>query len=224
MRKSCILLSLVFLSAFVACSNAEDTKLSYSDVDTIKALVKDKENQISWTRELEGDLLSESYNLNQDQYDKTITASRLLSKVNNEKNRPVYPEFPDFGLLDTSLLNFSAKETIINFCDALSNDFYTKPQSYFDNSYIFNYVFFRNDFIEDWTNNFSAKFPVKNQNEKKENSPLFTKWILGEPFITSEITQIPVRFYCKHGTVDVTLYLNKKNLIYQISIDRWDRI
>ena len=66
-----------------------------------------------------------------------------------------------------------------------------------------------------------AENKVVNQKEK-----LFSKWLIGEPFFSEKIIQIPVRLYCKYGTIDVTLYLNrqKSNAINLITIDRWKKI
>ncbi len=64
--------------------------------------------------------------------------------------------------------------------------------------------------------------------EKKiiQKEKLFLKWIIGEPFSSEEIIQIPVRLYCKYGTIDVTLYLNKQksNAVSLITIDRWNKL
>ena len=64
--------------------------------------------------------------------------------------------------------------------------------------------------------------------EKKiiQKEKLFSKWIIGEPFSSEEIIQIPVRLYCKYGTIDVTLYLNKQksNAVSLITIDRWNKL
>ena len=45
-------------------------------------------------------------------------------------------------------------------------------------------------------------------------------------FSSEEIIQIPVRLYCKYGTIDVTLYLNKQksNAVSLITIDRWNKL
>ncbi|MCR4580181.1 MAG: hypothetical protein K5681_07535 [Treponema sp.] len=230
MKNVCVLLIAASLF-FISCTNAGASKLSYTDVETIRDSVKDREAQVSWTKELEGSRLNESLNPQEGLYSEDIKYSRLIAKVNKANQAAVFPEYPDLGLLDISALNSSAKETIYKFCQALSTDIYTEAQNYFDSSYIFNFVFFRNDFIEGWENNFNESFPVQKEDKSKKKSDeddsqadkisLFSKWILAEPFVGEEITQVPVRFYCKAGTLDVTLYLNKKNLIYQIVIDRW---
>ena len=242
MRKLFYLFFILLPLTFISCTNAGNTKLSYSDVETIKDTVKEREAQISWTKELEGNRLTENL-IDTSKIDKEIKYTHQLAKIQKAKQDPVYPEYPNFGLLDSRLLSFTQKETINNLCEALSSDFYNKPLDYFDNQYIFNLVFFRNEFSEDWKKYFKYDFPQLNpqdektaaNNPKKSTSkkestdqakitPLFTKWQLGEPFIGSEITQVPVRFYCLPGIVDVTLYLNKKNLIYKIEIQRWEKL
>lgn len=75
----------------------------------------------------------------------------------------------------------------------------------------------------------SEESEAKKTEEKKpviQKEKLFSKWILGEPFFNEEIIQIPVRLYCKYGTIDVTLYLNrqKSNAVNLITIDRWKKI
>ncbi len=227
MRKSSFVFFVFILFLSASCSNAGASKLSYTDVDTIKEVVKEREAQVSWTKDIEGELLGQSLAPDAALYEKDIKYTHLLAKINKQKLQPVYPEYPEFALLDTRLLPVKAKESVQNFCQALSEDFYNKPQSYFDNSYIFNLVFFRDEFEKDWKEHFGEDFPItpkKNEGAEVEQSALFTKWLLGEPFIGQEITQVPVRFYCNRGTVDVTLYLNKKTLIYQVSVERWGKI
>lgn len=225
MKKSHFALLLTIPLLLASCSNAGNTKLSYSDVDTIKEIIKDRESQVSWTRALEGSRLDEDISADKEIYDKNIKLNHTIAKLNRAKQNSVFPEFPDFGSLDTRLLSFQTKEAVQKFCKSLSSDFYNQQTS-FDSSYIFNLVFFRNDFIEGWNKNFSEDFPAKKTKDETEEKKeeLFTYWLLGEPFIGEEITQVPVRFYCKQGIVDVTLYLNRNNLINQILIDRWEKL
>ena len=50
--------------------------------------------------------------------------------------------------------------------------------------------------------------------------------MIGQPFTGNDIMQIPVRFYCNYGTIDVTIYMNPNgnNEFYQITIDRWEKV
>ena len=115
----------------------------------------------------------------------------------------------------------------------MSSNIYSGPEKYFYEPYKFNYLFFRNDFIEGWKNYFKKDFPYTLEDTKQtddEGNPvkisLFSKYILGQPFIGAEIISLPVRFYCQEGKIDVTLYISNdnKSLIYQITIDRWVKV
>lgn len=226
MKKSHGIFSSLMILALCSCSNAGASKLSYTDVETIKDAVRDRGAQVSWTREIEGDVLDENLAPDSSLYGNTVRFTHTLAKIGRERGGAVYPEYPDFALLDSRLLDQDEREAVQNFCNALSSDFYVGPQEYFDAPYIFNLVFFRDDFAAAWKNEFKSDFPAKKSDDDESGGKiaLFDKWILGEPFISDEMTQVPVRFYCKQGTVDVTLYLNKKNLIYQISVDRWGKL
>lgn len=74
---------------------------------------------------------------------------------------------------------------------------------------------------------FENKQSIQSEEKKIiQKEKLFSKWIIGEPFSSEEIIQIPVRLYCKYGTIDVTLYLNKQksNAVSLITIDRWNKL
>lgn len=74
---------------------------------------------------------------------------------------------------------------------------------------------------------FENKQSIQSEEKKIiQKEKLFSKWIIGEPFSSEEIIQIPVRLYCKYGTIDVTLYLNKQksNSVSLITIDRWNKL
>ena len=60
------------------------------------------------------------------------------------------------------------------------------------------------------------------QISQKEYEELFTKWILAEPIISETFMQIPVRIFCKHGSIDVIMLVSIDNSkIYQIKISKW---
>ena len=295
LNKAIFVSTLLFIFIFPACNNASESKLAYTDKETVRDIINQKESEISWTKELDPERLSEKYS-NDDLIDKeTITFTPDIAKVLKNFDKKVYPELIDFGKLDTSALSYSVLDKVNNFCSAVSSDIYSGPETYFHSNYKFNYVFFKNDLIDNWEKNFSEEFPFsleyaneikeKKQNndqinnkikniedklnkykewkEKNENSSviddessetesiseemvepeetledieklkkelveieevsIFTKWLIGEPFIADELIEMPIRFYYNQGTIDITLYLNQKkqNSIYQITIDRW---
>ena len=222
MKKADYLLKNVFSLAlavllFNSCSNTQESKLVYTESNTIKQSVKDKEQDITWTSELEGERLTKRINRNSITIGNDVPYNKELFKISQKSQIPVYPSISDFGSLDTSRLNPSVKEKITNFCKSFNSPEYGGSESYFSYKYIFNYVFFLKDFEEGWKSNFSKTLPEKD---------LFKKWVFGEPFNGADIIQIPVRFYTDYGTIDVVMFLDSSgnNDFYQITIDRWQKV
>jgi len=219
MKKVSIFLSIIFIILFLSCKNNTESKLSFTEENTIKNTVKEKEQSITWSKELEGDRLSEKVSSSNNKVSSEVIYNIDVVNILSDFQSPIYPEFENFGKLDTTSLSGAAKEKIISFCNGLADLNKQQLQSSFNSKYIFNYVFFLEELKNNWKNNFNEDFPE----ELKEDEKLFSKWIIGEPFNGEEIIQIPVRFYCKQGTLDVTLYLNIKQQysIYQAAISGW---
>ncbi len=217
---ACIMIfsSLIFSILFFSCNNTTETKLVYTESDTIKKSVKEKEQTITWTQELEEDRLSKRISRSSMQLGPDVVYSKELFKITNKNKKSVYPDLPDFGSLDTRNINSNLKEKLNNFCKSLSSENHSGADAFFSRKYIFNYVFFVKDLEEGWKSKFKQNFP--------DDEELFTKWTFGEPFIGSEIMQIPVRFYSTCGIIDVTIFLNSSgnNEFYQITIDRWKKV
>ena len=215
-----ILVFSLLISQFclLSCSNNSESKLVYTENNTIKQNVKDKQQDITWTQEIEGERLSQLINRNSMTLGSGVVYNRELFKINRQTSIPVYPYISDFGNLDTSSLNPEVKEKLNKFCRAFSSENHSGAESFFYSKYIFNYVFFINDFEEGCKQNFGKGISAK--------APEFSKWIYGEPFIGSDIMQIPVRFYADCGTIDITVFLSSygNNEFYQITIDRWQKV
>ena len=236
MKKSFCTYILIFLNilaavSIISCKNTSETKLAYTESDTIKKSVKEKEHGITWTQELEAERLSEPISRSSMELGFDVLYSKDLFKISKQKQKAVYPELSDFGSLDTRNLRPSVKEKLNNFCTSLSSENHSGADAFFSRKYIFNYVFFVNDLEKGWKTNFGTDYPKNTAVEQTEqtNSDEFTtfiKWTFGEPFVGSEIIQIPVRFYATCGIIDVTVFLNSNgnNEIYQITIDRWKKV
>jgi len=222
MKKCLFLISFIFLFFTLSCNNEAEQKLTFLEEDTIKKSVKTKESNITWSKEIEGERLSQDLSPVNSKVSSEVEYNMDVMKVLPDFQKPQYPEFENFGKLDISELNYSAKEKIVQFCTDFSKGSNSSVQSYFNNQYIFNYVFFMDEIKKDWITEFGEEYPEK----MEEEQVLFDKWILGQPFMGEEIIQIPVRFYCKQGTLDITLYLNSKKQysIYQITINRWEKV
>ena len=228
----------IFSTAIISCKNTSETKLVYTESDTIKKSVKEKEKDITWTQEIEPKRLTEKITRSSMKLGSDVAYTKDLFKISNTNKAPVYPELSDFGSLDTRNLKSSVKDKLNHFCKSLSTENHSGADSYFSRKYIFNYVFFVNELESEWKNNFGKEYPsvVKEdkasskskdkKEEKTDESGIFTKWTFGEPFVGSEIMQIPVRFYATCGIIDITVYLNSSgnNEIYQITIDRWKKV
>ena len=233
-EKSFYIVFLFFVLIFqTSCNNVSVNQIKTEDEITIKNLVQNKEADISWTKEIEAEVLSTPLTVPSEYSKANVPASPDMLKLSRKGNQPVYPELNDFGSLDTSSLAPFVQEKVLKFSADLSSNIYSGPEKYFYEPYKFNYLFFRNDFIEGWKNYFKKDFPYTLEDTKQtddEGNPvkisLFSKYILGQPFIGAEIISLPVRFYCQEGKIDVTLYISNdnKSLIYQITIDRWVKV
>ena len=222
---------IIFSSLLFSCKNTSETKLVYTESDTIKKSVKEKSQEITWTQELEAERLSQKITRSAMELGPDVPYTKEIFKITKNQS-PVYPDLADFGSLDTRNLRPSVKEKLNNFCTSLASVNHSGEDTHFSRKYLFNYVFFINDLETGWKNNFDKEYPKekseneKSEEEKSEGTNIFTKWTFGEPFIGSEIMQIPVRFYATCGIIDVTVYLNSNgnNEIYQITIDRWKKV
>ncbi len=218
------------------CSNSQNTKLSYTDVDTIKDYVKNRELDVTWTKEVEGGRLTEPIT-GPEKIENTDFLNPETVKILPVFQKPIYPAIEEFGSLDNSNLPPNIKKNITDFCSAIANNIYSGPEKFFDNTYIFNLVFFKSELIENWIKYFEEDFPVNPEDfetakaaaeevgKKEETSeseekseqpeenkvampdPIFTKWFLGEPFIGETLTEIPVRFFSNNGSIDVTIFI-----------------
>lgn len=234
-RKNCFI---ILISAFLAgCSNQSESKLTYTVNETVKDIVKEKEVNIRWTKEIEGERLNTAIS------DSELIASNVdylpsTLKVLRNFKEPVYPSIENFGNLDASNLPEEVEKIIRDFCNAVSENIYSGPEKYFKGNYAFNFVFFKKDLIEKWPVFFETEFPIKSEDfpaktdenkeeqEKQMPDPIFEKWYLGQPFIGETITEVPVRFFSKNGTIDVTIFISTQggdNSIYQVTINRWGK-
>lgn len=207
---------LIFLFGFNSCKNNSESKLVYTENNTIKQNVKEKETEVTWTNEIEGERLSQRINRGAIEIGSEVPYNKEIYKLFKVSPVPVYPSYSDFGSLDTSNLKISTKEKLNSFCTALSS--VNNADAFFNKKYIFNYVFLMDDLGRGWEKHFNTKLP--------EGKKLFSKWLFGEPFYGADIIQIPVRFYSDYGIIDMTVFLSASgnNEIYQIIINRWEKV
>ena len=219
---------------------------------TLKNIIQGKESNVSWTGELEGDRLYFDVYRDADHVSYEVPLTPAVVNVAGGQGKGIYPQLIGFGSLDISGMPDDIKVFVNDFAKAFSKNIFNGPEIFFDSKYFFNYVFFRNDFVQDWKKFFGVDFPISNDNidgnsgngrssgndvndgnDGKADSDIkecniFTKWVIGQPVMTTEILQQPIRFYCNpecfkkdicnQAYVDFVLHIrldNKK--IYQIS-------
>ena len=234
------LLSILFTSilvlTFISCSNVADVEVVTEAPSTLKSVVLDKEFDVTWTNELEGERLSENIYSDSEHISDYYYLSPENVIVSHKDEEPIYPELIGFGSLDTRNIPSSIKYIITSFCDSLTKDLSHGAEQYFDSNYYFNYVFFKSDLISRWKSIFNEEYPLSEklkedennvseasndekevEEEKKDDFILFNKYILGKPFVADNIIQQPVRFYRNKKKLDLLIYINiDNNKIFQI--------
>lgn len=236
MKKFLPFFYLVFFSLFISCSNNNNAKNQIVHVHTLKNLISEKDKNIKWTNEIDPSKLDSVINQKEEIANDTVITFENISILKNYKNK-VYPNIEDFGNLDISALNQIQIKFINDFFTQVSKDITGEGQNFFISKYNMNYVFFITDLIQEWEENFNQGFPqIKlleptNENKKEEDlpseeiPPLFEKWIIGKPYFSENLIEIPVRIFCKPGTIDVIMYLNTEEnpALYQINNKKWKK-
>lgn len=219
LKSSVISLLALTGAVFISCKNTTENKLIYSENDTIKELVKNREQSITWTFEMEPDRLTKKITRSVWDIGPDVPFTPDYLKLSKNLQRPVFPSLDDFGILKTDNITYNVKDKIEDFCKKLSEYQDSEIVAFFSSKYVFNYVFFLQDFEKGWKKNFGVAIP-------DDEDQIIKKWLVAEPFTGTNIMQIPVRFFCNYGTIDVTIYMNPNgnNEFYQITIDRWVKV
>lgn len=227
MKKLSISLLTVLLFFMVACSPNSTGITVYEENDTLRTYIKNKESQILWTKALNEKALT---------YDIAViegisdTSNCTLDGLKTLRNfsAPVYPYLKDFAKLDLAELPVDQLNFTNEIVETLLKGFDFSLAPFFQESYIFNCVFFMEDYRAAIQELFSTDKKVLNRISRKENNEsseneeienLFSKYYVGQPAIGYNITQVPVRLVSKYGYIDLELLLSTENEIKLIKID-----
>lgn len=240
-KRELVYFTFIFSILFFSCSNNHNTLITYVDEETLKINIKEMGENTIWTKELEGEILTENIKKNNLVLNNTL--SPTVMSILSEQYESVYPYFENFGNLDLRNLHTDLKVFLDKFCLALSEDIYNVNNSYISKNFYFSYLFFVDDLSKDWKKFFRTDFPIvkptKESLEKAKNTgneenneieqveaknKLFTKWVLGQPFNADDYVQIPVRLYAEKGSIDVILCLTNKTPyeVFNIEITNWE--
>lgn len=240
--KNCFFIILLLFSLFtISCSNNQSSLITYDEENTLKININERAENIIWTKEIEGDLLTENIKKNHLVLNNTLSPT-IMNVLSNQYDA-VYPFFEDFGNLDTRNLSNDVRTYMNDFCESLSENVYSVNDSFFSNDFIFTYVFFIDELSKNWNKYYHTEFPVlkpetKMQNDSsffleseaedfentKNKAKLFTSWIFGEPFNGDDYIQIPVRFFTRKGNIDTVICLTNTSpfKIFNIEIKKWE--
>ncbi len=211
-----IVISISFLIALLgtSCSNTPNAKLLSSEDDTLRTVIVNKESSINWSKPLEDGRLQKRIDI----MENVVTSIKLNPEVMNAFTNtcdPVYPYIENFATLNLNNLSQSNRYVIEKLYEVINTDLYSADTELINPKYLFNYVFFISDIESAYKEAFGIDFPKNNA---------FSKYLIGEPFVTQQISQVPVRLYCEKGSIDicVIIYVLGKNLINQIEIIGWE--
>lgn len=200
----------------ISCSNTPNSKILTNEEDTLRAYLTNKESTINWTKALEDNRLVEKID-SREGITSGIKLNPDLVKIKRSECEPVYPYIENFANLDTRYLISSWKNTVDSFVKLLNENEKKDAENLIDPKFAFNYIFFISDF-EEYVSNIKYL-------KVSEDEMLIKKYIIGEPFISKEIIQIPVRLFIQENHIDIAIYINNngKGKISQIEILNWER-
>lgn len=218
---SCVKIYIFFIFSFLfcficnSCSSSHGTEELVTDEITLKELSNKKENEFSWTRELESVRLIVDVSKNPI-VDKSIKLTpKNYVVATTEKKAKIYPYLEGFGNLDTTEINSDLMNNLKSFCNSVCSWNLSLEQIASENSFFM--ILFKNDVESNWKNYFKVEFEVPTQGN------LFESFLIGTPFLEDSVIDFPVRFFCSFGYVDIRVSYLSENLskINQLKILRW---
>lgn len=169
-----LLITTIMLLFVTSCSNVNNAVVD-TESGTLRYTADKLDKTTTWTSELEGDRLTKKVE-SADGIDKTVEVdpSMIFASGNEQAYQPIYPAIPDFAVLNTSTLDESAITLLDGFCTAITKN--VDADSFMAKNHLYSLVLFQYDL---------------NQGDK----PLFSSYVIGEPFVTENAIQCPIRFY-----------------------------
>ncbi|MCK9170907.1 MAG: hypothetical protein M0P01_10885 [Treponema sp.] len=216
MEKS--ILFILFSCAFVlivSCANGHTAVLTDSNGDTLRSRADNEDKEILWTRELESMRLVQNITTG-DGVDNAVKLTPQSIIASSVVPVPVYPAVDGFGSVDTSLISPELKTALESACGTISAQKSADPLM--ADGCLYSYVLFLSDLKTGWKEKFGEDIP-----DADSSGNLFTKEIYGAPFIDDDY-EVPVRFECKKGYVDILICFIKNDngyRIHQLIIQKW---
>lgn len=200
-KKNLVFLLVFFISLFIiSCNNGNSVDLSSGAEENLKQLAQKKDNELLWNTEIESFRLSKN----------TSTSASVASTIKlspeivalSDDNAPVYPVLEGFSSLDTSHFSASLYDYAEGVCKAVSK--WTLSSKDMAENSDYSLVLFKYDVESLWMKYNGTQFSSDGEIR------IFNEWLLGEPFISEEEIQVPVRFFNKKCYLDVLLYIHQQ--------------
>lgn len=226
------------LMGITGCSTKDKKADSDSDL-TLRAQSEKRFKEIEWTDPIEKDRLTQNIS-ESPKIAKTIKLTPVIFLCGDyAKNiEPVYPNLDGFGSLDTSGIPDEIKLSVTSFsenlCTLSANDELMMAGS------VYELALFESDLKNEWKKVFLEDFPSapedkktkegeskdkEAQKEGEDQEPLepekpkfvFDSYIIGNGFEQNSLYELPVRFNCSKGFVDVMLYYYRESVNWKIN-------
>ena len=199
-----------FLTIF-ACSDLQQGKRGEDDAQTLRAVAQAMAESVPWTDELESDRLTATASV-ADGIDRHVSLSPLsfLAGSAARHTPPVYPFLDDFGSLDTTLIVPDVKTVLDGFCGAVCRA--ENADSFMARGCLYQLALF----YRDGDLALPEMSPDAETDEKKPAFSFFDTYFYGQPYVTGETYEIPVRFVGKKRSMDVLVFLLKEDDAWKI--------
>jgi len=201
-----------FISLFFSCSNSAKNDFLH-DEDLLKDIAEKKQNEITWTDELEGDRLIQQINTYKTiEKNIKLNPSVFLNSKYSSELKSLYPYLEGFSSLDLSSLDLNIKAMTKDFIEGLCS--YSFSTSGFKSEDIFEYSLLLKDLKDKWKDFFNCEFPEKTET----NLILFDEYFIGQGIEMFSLYEVPVRLVRNDtGFVDVIIYFYFSNDSWKIN-------
>lgn len=196
--------SLIFL--IIACSNSQNAQGIQVDYEnTLRKQFQDRFDSISWTEELEPDVITQKKASNPKLFSsRSLNNIVAASVIEVPESNAIYPAIDGFGSIDITMIPTSLKSMITDFCaellnisqagnsslkevsqEQVSKDIYSKLASHISSE---------------------RRYMLSIYLQDTKTYPVASKFYLGSPFITGEKYEVPVLFLSPQGSWIILLY------------------
>jgi hypothetical protein len=243
-KKFCTQIVIVCLAVMVlsSCTDIRQTDTRGEQTETLREQSESMTKNTAWTSEIEGTILSaDIVHAGGITPRVKLTPRSIVAGGDENLVPPLYPSLPGFASLDISKLDPAARSVAELFCSALCAG--KDVSVHMAEGCAYSLSFFYVDLAASWKKEFGAVYPLEPAAVSAapvaadasvpvpvpataEPAPLFSSFLLGEPFSGNDFYQLPVRFTAATGYIDVTLYLIENGTdwkIDQIQIIKWGK-